>query len=141
MTLPSVTLPSPVLPSPPLPSAGLFKGPAAGDGAAGASAPYGLLVPLPAGAMPAAPPQPFPGAMLVLVSLGEADGDCEGEPDEGSVVGGGLLGEAGVVGVDDAVGGVVDGGALDGVADGVGAVVAEGGVDDGRGEGQPGAGD
>jgi hypothetical protein len=75
--------------------------------------------------------------MLVLVSVGTADGDCEG--DGVSVVGGGLLGEAGVVGDGDTVPGVADGEGLDG--DGVGPVTVADGVDDGRGEGHPGAGD
>jgi hypothetical protein len=79
--------------------------------------------------------------MLVLVSVGVADGDCEGDGD--SVVGGGLLGEAGTVGDGDTVLGVVDGEGLVGdiLGDGVGPVVAEDGVDDGRGEGHPSAGD
>jgi len=75
--------------------------------------------------------------MLGLVSVGTADGDCEG--DGVCVVGGGLLGEAGVVGDGDPVPGVADGEGLDG--DGVGPVTVADGVDDGRGEGHPGAGD
>jgi hypothetical protein len=88
--------------------------------------------------MPPAPLLPPPaGAMLVLVSVGTADGDCEGV----GVVGGGLLGEAGVVGDGDTVLGVADGEGLDGDGDEVGPVGTGDGVDDGRGEGHPGAGD
>jgi hypothetical protein len=81
------------------------------------------------------------GAMLVLVlvSVGAADGDCEGDGD--CVVGGGLLGEAGAVGVGGTVLGVGDGAGLDGDGDGVGLAGVGDGVGDGRGEGHAEAGD
>jgi hypothetical protein len=77
--------------------------------------------------------------MFVEVSVGVADAEGGGELDEGSVVGGGLLGGAGVVCGCDVLG-VVDGEGLDGDGDAVGWAAAGDDVDDGLGEGHPDAG-
>jgi hypothetical protein len=114
-----------------------IKGPAAGDGEAEACVPGGLVVPSLADTMSPALPVPlFTGVMLVLVSVGVADAEGEGELDGGSVAGGELLGGTGVACGCDVLG-VVDGEGLAGDGDAVGWAAAGDDVDDGLGEGHP----